>query len=157
MTTFFDTNTLIAALNDKEPHHLWSKKQLETADRPIVIVDIVYAEFSVSMNSVQEVNDTVAELSMERHSGGSDAALFLAAKAYLKYKKQNKGRKLSLLPDFLIGAAADVEGATLVTANPRDYVRYFPNIKLELPPAIAKPAATVKGGGLKNSKSESKP
>lgn len=160
MTTFFDTNILFAALNDGETHHAWSKRQLETAERPIVIVDIVYAEFSVAMDSIQDVDAAVTGLSLDRHPGGGDAALFSAAKAYHKYKKQNKGTKLSLLPYFLIGAAADVEGATLVTTNPRDYVNYFPNIKIELPPDLTKPhpsstISTAKGPSVKTSTPQS--
>jgi predicted nucleic acid-binding protein len=152
MTTFFDTSALFAAINDHEPHHKWSKKQLETAQRPIVIVDIVYAEFSVGMDTVHEVNTAVQDLFLERHPGGGDAALFNAAKAYHKYKKKNKGTKTSLLPDFLIGAAAEAEGATLVTANPREYLHYFPGMKILLPPTLAKPPAA---GATKNPRPKS--
>lgn len=142
MTTFFDTSALIAATKPGDAFHDWSKKQLETAERPIVIVDIVYAEFSVSMDTVEKVDAAVTGLELDRHPGGGDHALFQAGKVYHKFKKENDGEKTSLLPDFLIGAAADVEGATLVTSNARDYMSYFPNLKLVLPPELeAKMAA----------------
>lgn len=61
------------------------------------------------------------------------AAGWLAAQAFLKYRRSG-GAKTSPLPDFYIGAHAEVEGHTLVTRNPARYRTYFPNALLIAPP-----------------------
>ncbi|MEA1674802.1 type II toxin-antitoxin system VapC family toxin [Nitrospirillum sp. BR 11163] len=141
MTTFFDTSVLFSALNENEADHEWSKEQLESAERPIVIVDIVYAEFSVGMPSISDVNDALTGLFIERYQG-DDRILFLAAKTFLKYKRDNTGPKLGLLPDFLIGAAAAITNSPLVTINSRDFVKYFPTVRLIAPPRMINPPQT---------------
>ncbi|MGC4004403.1 MAG: hypothetical protein QM811_15315 [Pirellulales bacterium] len=46
------------------------------------------------------------------------------------------GAKLSPLPDFFIGAHAEVEGFTLVTRDPARYRTYFPGVPLIVPAGI---------------------
>lgn len=130
MTTFFDTSALFAAINRTEPHHRWSQNQLAKckAQGPVVITDIVYCEFSVGMATQAEVDRVVQLLALERYPG-NDAILFRAGKAFLQYRK-SKGTKTNVLPDFLIGAAAEVSGAPLVTANASHFVTYFPTLKI---------------------------
>ena len=60
----------------------------------------------------------------------NEAALFRASRAYMQYRGLNKGPKLSLLPDFLIGAAAETLGHPLVTTNARDFQRYFQGLEI---------------------------
>ncbi|HEX8165325.1 MAG TPA: PIN domain-containing protein [Beijerinckiaceae bacterium] len=133
MTTFFDTSVLFAVLNDKEPYHTWSVSQLTTckANGPVIITDIVYCELSVGMANQTEVDAAISTLALERYPG-TDAMLFRAGKAFQQYRK-NKGPKTNVLPDFLIGAAAEVAGAPLVTANAKDFKTYFPGVMLIQP------------------------
>ena len=58
---------------------------------------------------------------------------WLAAQAFLKYRRSG-GAKSSPLPDFYIGAHAEVEGHTLVTRDAARYRSYFPNVTLIAPP-----------------------
>jgi hypothetical protein len=59
-------------------------------------------------------------------------ALFLAGKAYLKYKRR-KGVKRTPLPDFFIGAQAAVFSLNLLTRDVSRYQTYFPTVKLIAP------------------------
>ena len=59
-------------------------------------------------------------------------ALFLAGKAYLKYK-EGRGIKSSPLPDFYIGAQAAVLGLDLITRDVSRYRTYFPTVRLICP------------------------
>jgi len=59
-------------------------------------------------------------------------ALFLAGKAYIKYK-QRKGSKNSPLPDFYIGAHAAISQLKLITRDTSRYRSYFPDIELISP------------------------
>ncbi len=108
MTTFFDTGALIALVKDTEKHHKWSRDQFEVAKSrgPIVISPIVFSEYCVGMASLQHVHSSLQSLGIEAIAE-SDEALFRASRAYMQYKGVNKGPKFSLLPDFLIGAAAE--------------------------------------------------
>ena len=56
----------------------------------------------------------------------------LAAQAFVKYRRAG-GAKNSPLPDFYIGAHAEVEGLTLVTRDAARYRTYFSNVALIIP------------------------
>ena len=131
MTTFFDTCALSAVLKPTEPHHAWCVAQLTTyqAQGGIVIPDIVYCELSVTMADVAAVDAVVKKLSLQRLAH-TNSALFAAGKAFLTYRKANKGKKTGVLPDFLIGALAHDTGSALVTTNAADYKTYFPGLQL---------------------------
>lgn len=135
MTTLVDTNILIALLSPKEPHHQWSNDQLleRKTVGPAMICDIVYCEFSVGMPDQTAVDAAVAALALDRIGRSSDAALFRAGQAYKRYRVQG-GLKGNVLPDFLIGAVAEITGVPLLTANARDYAGYFPKVQLICPP-----------------------
>jgi predicted nucleic acid-binding protein len=139
MTAFFDSSVLIAVLKDTEVHHVWSVKQLEAykAKGPVIIAEIVYCELAYDMPSQKDVDAVVESLALERLPQTS-ASLFRASKAYRQYKETNAGTKLNVLPDFLIGALAEVSGAPLVTANAKDFTGYFPDLTLVAPPKTKK-------------------
>jgi predicted nucleic acid-binding protein len=60
------------------------------------------------------------------------AAGWLAAQAFLKYRRSG-GSKTSPLPDFYIGAQAEIEGRTLITRDAARYRTYFPNVSIIAP------------------------
>ena len=138
MTTFFDTSALIALVKDTEKHHRWSRQQFEVGKSrgPIVISPIVFSEYCVCMDSLEHVQQSLLSLGIESIAE-SDAALFRASRAYMQYKDINKGPKLSLLPDFLIGAAAETLGRPLVTTNARHFQNYFQGLQLIHPSDMA--------------------
>ena len=134
MTTLLDTNILLSVLNTNEKHNAWSIAQLQAqkAKGPALICDIVYCEFSVGLPDRDSVDAAVGQLALERLGRTSDEALFVAGKAYKKYRTQG-GQKLNVLPDFLIGAVAQVHSLPLLTTNPGDYKGYFPQLTLISP------------------------
>lgn len=141
MTTLFDTSALIAVLKPSDVHHQWSVEQLEArkAAGPILIIDIIYSELSVSMTKT-EIETAIVQLAVDRLPS-DDEALFRAGKAFLLYKDRD-GTKTNVLPDFLIGAAADAAGIPLVTTNPKDFVGYFPRVKVINPAKLPKKPKT---------------
>lgn len=135
MITFLDTNVLIYLTNEKDPYYKWATEQLCMCKEkgPAIISDIVYCEFSVAIQTKDEVDIIVSSFALERLPT-TDAALFRAGKAFLQYKKKNKGiPKGRILPDFIIGAIAEEVEASLVTNNSDDYEYYFPTVKLITP------------------------
>ncbi|MES2707088.1 MAG: type II toxin-antitoxin system VapC family toxin [Verrucomicrobiota bacterium] len=59
-------------------------------------------------------------------------ALFLAAQAFLSYRRQG-GVRTSPLPDFFIGAHAQDKGYSLLTRDKGRYRSYFPGVTLICP------------------------
>lgn len=131
MTTFLDSCIFIALLNESDRLHDWSVEAVIKCKEigPAIISDIVYCEVSVAMRSRAELDQALADLSLERVRL-TDEALFRAGKAFKRYREENKGRKLGVLPDFLIGAMAEVHSAPLITDNKRDFIGYFPSINI---------------------------
>src|SRR3546814_5590635 len=69
------------------------------------------------MNSVDDTDAAIESFALGR-CGYSHAVLFRAAKAFFEYRKNDNGeRKTGALPDFLIGALAEVEAAPLITRD----------------------------------------
>ena len=60
------------------------------------------------------------------------AALFLAGKAFVQYRRGG-GARTNVLADFFIGAHAAVSGLPVLTRDTRRYQTYFPSIKLVTP------------------------
>lgn len=122
MTTFLDTNILIYLLDRNSNFHQWSQIEFQKCKTagPAIISDIVYCEFSVGMANQAAVDAAVSQLGLERIRG-SDAALVRAGVAFKQYRTQNQGPKTNVLPDFIIGAIAEVSNAPLLTANGTDF------------------------------------
>ncbi len=94
----------------------------------LYINSIIYTEVSVGFEKIEDLESAL-------HKGGFQIleilkeALFLAGKAYLKYR-EGRGIKRSPLPDFYIGAQAAVLGMDLITRDVARYRTYFPTVKL---------------------------
>lgn len=58
-----------------------------------------------------------------------------AARAQAEYRRHG-GRREVLIPDFLIGANAAHYSGQLLTANPRDFLKYFPHLEVLTPKAF---------------------
>lgn len=59
-------------------------------------------------------------------------ALFLAGKAFVRYRRQG-GAKSNVLADFFIGAHAAVARYPLLTRDTRRYTTYFASVNLIAP------------------------
>ena len=55
-----------------------------------------------------------------------------AARAQAEYRRRG-GRREVLIPDFLIGANATYYSRQLLTTNPRDFLKFFPRLKVLTP------------------------
>jgi predicted nucleic acid-binding protein len=134
MTAFFDTSALIALANPEEPNHAWSRQEFEIRQQagPVVINDIVYAEISAGYDAQNDVDLVLAKFGFER-ADCSDEALFNAGQRFKRYKHAGGGPKQNVLPDFFIGAAAQSLGIPLITANPRDFRKFFSGLEIVSP------------------------
>jgi len=111
----------------------WSESKLDEYDQLgiLYINSIVYSEISIGFKRIENLESAIAKAGLQMLEIPKEA-LFLAGKAYLKYKKR-KGTKRTPLPDFFIGAQAAVQNLDLVTRDVSRYQSYFPTVKLITP------------------------
>ncbi len=128
-----DSNILIDVMTDDREWAGWSEQKLEFAalTGAILINEVIYAEISARFNSADALDAHLFENRIDLRPTPR-AALFLAGKAYMKYRRAG-GLRTGVLPDFFIGAHAVVTGIPLLTRDERRYLHYFPTIELIAP------------------------
>ena len=128
-----DSNVLLDLFLDDPLWGDWSENVLQaSAGRgPLYINGIIYSEVSIGFDLIESL-ETVLLKGGFRLLDIPKEALFLAGKAFLAYRR-NKGRTLSVLPDFFIGAQAAVLDLDLVTRDAGRYRTYFPTVRLITP------------------------
>ena len=128
-----DSSVLIDVIEAKPDWKHWSAAQLTkySASHGLVINVMIFAEVSRAFSSVETQNGFLKEAGIKVVPISNDAA-FLAARAHLAYRAVG-GSRTSTLPDFFIGAHADVNGYALLTRDPSRVRTYFPNVPLITP------------------------
>lgn len=128
-----DTNVLVDVLEDDPEWAKWSIGQLRAQAQihDLAINPIIYAELSLTFASAEALDHAVSDLALEMLEI-SRPALFLAGKAFAKYRRSG-GRKNNVLADFFIGAHAAVRGCGILTRDARRYRSYFPTVSLITP------------------------
>lgn len=130
----FDTNVLLDIATADPIWLPWSEEQLRAAaaQGAIGINPIIYAELAPAFATAAEL-DRWLDPSVFQRLPLPYAAGWIAAQAFLNYRSSG-GTKTSPLPDFYIGAHAEVEGLTIVTRDATRYRTYFPSVSLTAPP-----------------------
>jgi len=131
--TLVDSNVLLDLITDGGAWADWSQAQLERAamSGPLVINDVIYVEISTRYATVEAVDAALGDLNIDIATIPR-AALFLAGKAYLRYRGAG-GVRTGVLADFFIGAHAAAEELPLLTRDARRYRNYFPTVQLIAP------------------------
>ena len=113
----FDTNVLLDIATADPTWLAWSENQFRTiaAQGPILINPIIYAELAPAFTSAADLNKWLDPAIFRRLPLPYPAG-WIAAQAFLKYRRGG-GAKTSPLPDFYIGAHAEIEKWTLVTRD----------------------------------------
>ena len=131
--TLVDSNVLLDVLTRTPDWVEWSFKQLNDAatQGPVVINDVIYAEISTRYPSIDVVDSILRDIGVDVVPMPR-TALFLAGKAYLRYRAAG-GARTGVLSDFFIGAHAAAEQLPLLTRDVRRYRTYFPTVELIAP------------------------
>ena len=128
-----DTNVLVDVLEDDPDWAEWSISQLRSQSKVhrLIINPIIYSELSLTFSGVEAMDETLdlMEIPMVEIP---KAALFLAGKAFVQYRRKG-GTKTNVLGDFFIGAHAAVSGLPVLTRDVRRYAHYFPSVRLVSP------------------------
>ena len=128
-----DSNIILDVfLNDSKCAD-WSESKLEeySYQTTLYINSIIYSEISIGFKLIEDLEFAISKAGFQLIEIPKEA-LFLAGKAYIKYRKR-RGTKRTPLPDFFIGAQAAVLGLDLLTRDVSRYRSYFPTVKLIAP------------------------
>jgi predicted nucleic acid-binding protein len=128
-----DANVIFDLLDNDPQWCAWSGAQMQRWAQldQMTVNAIVYAEISPRYRSQAKVDELLKELKLDFIEIPRSAA-FLAGKAHFLYRQQG-GAKISVLPDFFIGAHATALGCAILTRDIRRYSTYFPNVRLISP------------------------
>lgn len=128
-----DTNVLVDVLEDDPQWADWSIAQLRAQSKihRLAINPIIYSELSLTFSTVEALDEAIEQLGLVLRELPRPA-LFLAGKAFVRYRRQG-GTKGNVLGDFFIGAHAAVSGYSLLTRDTRRYTAYFPGLTLIAP------------------------
>ena len=128
-----DTNVIVDVVT-RDP--IWFQRssyalRQATASDQLAINDVVFAELSIMYDRLEEL-EWMLETAEIDLVPTPRTALFLAGRAYQKYRRQS-GTKTGVLPDFFVGAHAAVEAVPLLTRDTRRIKTYFPSVNLIIP------------------------
>jgi predicted nucleic acid-binding protein len=128
-----DTNVLLDVVLDDRRWSSWSLKALAAADArdTLAVNAVIYSELSIAFARIEELEQVLAEGGLAVEPIPREA-LFLAGKAFMKYRKR-QGVKTSVLPDFFVGAHAAVTDSAILTRDVGRYRAYFPTVMLMTP------------------------
>ena len=131
-STLVDSNVLLDVLNETPRWFAWSSTRLsEAADAGAVIINqVVFAEAAARFDDA-EAAEASAFSRFSRESIPWVAA-FKAGQAHRQYRGRGGARERTL-PDFLIGAHAEMKGHILLTRDARRYRQYFPALNIIAP------------------------
>lgn len=128
-----DTNVLIDVLQGDPQWADWSIQQLRAQSQlhELTINPIIYSELSLVYESIEALDETIATMRLAFREIPRPA-LFLAAKAFVRYRREG-GVKHNVRADFFIGGHAAVAKCAVLTRDPARYRSYFPTVDLLAP------------------------
>ncbi len=128
-----DSNIILDVFLDDPNWAEWSESKLEkfSSITKLFINPVIYSEVSIGFKRIEELESALTRSGFQMLEIPKEA-LFLAGKAFLKYRK-NRGTKRSPLPDFYIGAQAAIFDMDLITRDVTRYRTYFPTVRLISP------------------------
>lgn len=128
-----DTNVLIDVLQDDPAWADWSIAQLRAQSQlhALAVNPVIYAELSLAFDSPDALDDALDGMGLAL-AELPRPALFLAGKAFVRYRREG-GTRHNVLADCFIGAHAAVMQWPLLTRDARRYRAYFPTVDLITP------------------------
>lgn len=133
MITAIDTNILLDILLPNEDFYEASARALQDSAGlgSLVISDIVYAEVCIHFEKRRDCDDFL-ESNAIRVEGLTRESHFLASRSWRTYRQQG-GKRIRILADFLIGAHAQNQATRLLSRDRGFYRKLFPSLDLHDP------------------------
>jgi hypothetical protein len=122
-----DSNILIAIFQNEHPD--WFEKLAGWQIAQTIHINLViFAEVAPSFTETDALQSALAELGLQIAEITLDDA-YRAGCAFAEYRRRGGSRE-TILPDFLIGAQAEMRGWPLVTRDRKGFASYFPNLEI---------------------------
>ncbi len=124
-----DASVLIDILVEESAWTGWSQDQLAAASgQGIAINVVIYAEIAPCFSQKPDLDEFLNDFAIRLLPITEDAA-YLASTAHQVYRAAG-GQRIATLPDFFIGAHANIAGLSLLTRDPKRIKAYFPQVTL---------------------------
>lgn len=132
MITAVDTSVLIAIAKAESDARKWTNRLVEAQNEgDLVICDVVAAEYFAILMDQEKFHESLSRLGIVFKPTSLESAQ-LAGRLFREYRRQG-GPREHLIPDFLVGAHAQIQ-ANRIAAIDRGYLRsYFPRLKILKP------------------------
>jgi predicted nucleic acid-binding protein len=130
MISAIDSNVLLDILIPNEAFADATAAAIEdaAASGSLVVCDVVYAEICIQFTTQREC-DHFFNGNEIRVEPLNRSAHFLASRIWREYRAQG-GKRDRILPDFLIGAHAQVQADRLISRDRGFYRALFPKLRL---------------------------
>ena len=135
----FDTNVIIDILDETETQHEWALNQLASAvlGEGAVVSAVTVAELCAGDRRPEQVESDLRNWGMQIVDVPA-ASASTCGRAYRRYTSARRGSGGSAppktpLPDFFIGAQAEIMGWKLATRDDERFRKYFPKVTLVTP------------------------
>ena len=129
-----DANVLLDILTADAQWLAWSSGELRRAREAglICVNPIICAEIAPAFEfDWSRINGWLSQAGMRKEPLPFESSA-VAARAHRVYRSRGGSRELPL-PDFFIGAHAEVAGHALLTRDASRYRTYFPNVQIVAP------------------------
>lgn len=133
MAYLIDSCILLDILTDDPQWADTSQSLLDqhSLEGELLINPIIYTEISIGYAQQADLDEVIKVMALSWEEIPHQA-LFLTGKVFLSYRK-NKGNKIHPMPDFYIGAHAQMAHHSIITRDTTRYRTYFPEVKLITP------------------------
>ena len=130
MITAIDTNILLDILLPNPKFYDASLACLEQSSNggSLVVCDLAYAELCVHFPRLQDCDEFLDSVGIRVEPLNPEAS-FLASRTWRIYRQQG-GQRERILPDFLIGAHAQIQASRLLSRDRGFYSKMFPSLKV---------------------------
>lgn len=133
MSVMVDSCVFLDVFSGDPGWYGWSASALANAvdTGTVVINPVIYSEISIRFDTIEEL-DALLDPTVFKYQLIPREAAFLAGKCFLKYRRRGESKQTPL-PDFLIGAHAQIMGYPLITRDIRRFQDYYPRLRLIVP------------------------
>lgn len=132
MTTAVDTSVLLAVFKREAGHEAWLDLLAERASAaPLVACEVVWAEVGGFFDDFGRLAESLDLLEVRFDPIAAETA-HRAGRLFRSYREQGDPRE-HLVPDFLIGAHAQLQAGALLAVDRGFYRRYFRDLEILRP------------------------
>lgn len=131
--TAVDTSVLLTVFKREEGHEAWLDCLAERASAaPLLACEVVWAEVGGFFKEFDELRESLDLLTVGFDSITAETAYY-AGRLFRTYRNRGGPRK-HLIPDFLVGAHAQLQARALLAVDRGFYRRYFQDLEIIHPP-----------------------